>query len=98
MAVVMYCLGALQYFEDKNLEEIKKVGFEIAKLGRQGIDPANSEKKYYLESIPGKEFSGLQLLAYMYSAFQVIDPFLDTGLNFKKEYEMAREMKKGERR
>jgi hypothetical protein len=28
----------------------------------------------------------------MYSAFQVIDPFLDTGMSFKKEYEMAREM------
>ena len=95
MAVTMYCLSALQYFEDKDLEEIKKVGFEIAMLGRQGIDPAKTEKKYYLESIPGKEFAGLQLLAYMYTAFQVIDPFLDTGLNFKKEYEMAKEMKKG---
>jgi hypothetical protein len=94
MAVVMYCLSALQYFEDKDLSEIQKVGFEIAMLGRQGIDPANSEKKYHLDSIPGNEFTGLQLLAYMYAAFQVIDPFLDTGLNFKKEYETAKEMHK----
>ncbi|MEW6110244.1 MAG: tetratricopeptide repeat protein [Nitrospirota bacterium] len=94
-AVTMYCLSALQYFENKNLEEVKKVGFEIAMLGRQGIDPVNTEKKYHLESIPGKEFSGLQLLAYMYAAFQVIDPFLDTGLKFKKEYEAAKKMKKG---
>jgi hypothetical protein len=64
-------------------------------LGRQGIDPENSEKKYHIDSIPGKEFTGLQLLAYMYAAFQVIDPFLDTGMKFKKEYEMAKEMKKG---
>jgi hypothetical protein len=97
-AVTMYCLSALQYFESKNLDEIKKVGFEIAMLGRQGINPANSEKKYYLESMPGKEFSGLQLLVYMFSAFQVIDPFLDTGLNFKKEYEAAKEIhEKGNR-
>lgn len=95
MAVVMYCLSALQYFEDKDLSEIQKVGFEIAMLGRQGIDPSNNEKKYHLNSIPGKEFTGLQLLAYMYAAFQVIDPFLDTGMNFKKEYEMAKEMLKG---
>jgi tetratricopeptide (TPR) repeat protein len=95
MAVVMYCLSALQYFEDKDLSEIQKVGFEIAMLGRQGIDPSNNEKKYYLDSIPGKEFTGLQLLAYMYSAFQVIDPFLDTGMNFKKEYETAKEVHKG---
>ncbi|OGW32528.1 MAG: hypothetical protein A2X59_09260 [Nitrospirae bacterium GWC2_42_7] len=92
MAVTMYCLSALQYFADKNLEEIKKVGFEIAMLGRQGIDPAKTDKKYYLESIPGKEFTGLQLLAYMYAAFQVIDPFLDTGMNYKKEYEAAKGM------
>ncbi|OFY81970.1 MAG: hypothetical protein A2V46_14485 [Bacteroidetes bacterium RBG_19FT_COMBO_42_7] len=95
MAVVMYCLSALQYFEDKDLSEIQKVGFEIGLLGRQGIDPSNNEKKYHLNSIPGKEFTGLQLLAYMYAAFQVIDPFLDTGMNFKKEYETAKEMKKG---
>lgn len=92
MAVTMYCLSALKYFQDKDLEEIKKVGFEIGMLGRQGIDPAKTEKKYHLISIPGKEFTGLQLLAYMYSAFQVIDPFLDTGLEFKKEYEAAKGM------
>jgi len=92
MAITMYCLSALEYFKDKDLEEIKKVGFEIAMLGRQGIDPAKTEKKYNLESIPGKEFTGLQLLAYMYSAFQVIDPFLDTGMNYKKEYEAAKGM------
>ena len=92
MAVIMYCLSALQYFEDKNLSEIQKVGFEIAMLGRQGIDPSKTEKKYHLDSIPGKEFTGLQLLAYMYAAFQVIDPFLDIGMNFKKEYETAKEI------
>ena len=70
----------------------KKVGFEIAMLGRQGIDPAKTDNKYYLEGIPGKEFTGLQLLAYMYAAFQVIDPFLDTGMNYKKEYEAAKGM------
>ncbi len=32
---------------------------------------------------------------FLFNLFYVIDPFLDTGLNFKKEYEMAREMKKG---
>ncbi|MBI5633730.1 MAG: tetratricopeptide repeat protein [Nitrospirae bacterium] len=91
-AITMYCLSALQYFEDKELPEIQKVGFEIAMLGRQGIDPANHDKKYSLKSIPGKEFSGLQLLAYMYAAFQVIDPFLDTGLAFKKEYKEAKKL------
>jgi len=92
MAITMYCLSALQYFEDKKLSEIQKVGFEIAMIGRQGIDPSNHDKKYSLKGIPGKEFSGLQLLAYMFAAFQVIDPFLDTGLKFKKEYEDAKKL------
>ena len=91
-AVTMYCLSALQHFEGMELAEIQKVGFEIGLLGRQGIDPSNHDKKYTLKSIPGKEFTGLQLLAYMYSAFKVIDPFLDTGLEFKKEYEAAKKL------
>ena len=91
-AVTMYCLSALQHFEGMELAEIQKVGFEIGLLGQQGIDPSNHDKKYTLKSIPDKEFTGLQLLAYMYSAFQVIDPFLDTGLEFKKEYEAAKKL------
>lgn len=91
-AVTMYCLSALQLFAEMELLEIQKIGFEIGLLGRQGIDPSNHDKKYALKSVPGKEFTGLQLLAYMYSAFQVIDPFLDTGLNFKKEYEAAKNL------
>ena len=46
MAVVMYCLSALQLFEKKTKEEIKAIGFEIALLGTHGIDPKNSEKLY----------------------------------------------------
>jgi Tfp pilus assembly protein PilF len=93
-AVTMYCLSALQHFEGMELSEIQKVGFEIGLLGRQGIDSSNHDKKYTLKSIPDKEFTGLQLLVYMYAAFQVIDPFLDIGLNFKKEYDVAKSMHK----
>ena len=91
-AVTMYCLSALQHFEGMELAEIQKVGFEIGLLGQQGIDPSNHDKKYTLKSVPGKEFTGLQLLAYMYAAFQVIDPFLDTAMDFKKEYEAAKKL------
>ena len=94
MAVTMYCLGALQYFENKQLDEIQKVGFEIGIIGRQGIDHTNNEKQYSLKSIAGKKFTGLQLLAYMYVAFQYIDPHLDIGINFKDEYENAKSMHK----
>jgi len=90
--VTMYCLSALQHFEGMARSEIQRVGFEIGQLGRHGIDPSNHDKKYMLKSIQGKEFTGLQLLAYMYVAFQFIDPGLDTGLNFKHEFQSAKEI------
>jgi len=92
MSTTMYILDALKYFEDKSIEEIKKVGFEIGMLGRSGIDTDTPEQKYSLNSIPDKKFSGRHLLAYMYTAFQEFEPDLDTGLDFRKEYEQAVEL------
>lgn len=91
-AVIMYCLSALQYFEGMALPKIQQIGFEIGLLGTKGIDSRDHNKKYNLKSIPDKEFTGLQLLSYMYVAFQYIDPFLDTGLNFKQEFQAAKEI------
>lgn len=34
----------------------------------------------------------MQILSYMYVAFQFMDPALDTGLNFKKEFETAQRL------
>jgi hypothetical protein len=93
--VTMYCLGAIELFENMDREEIQRIGFEIGMLGTKGIDRSNSKKRYVLKSIPGKEFTGLQLLAYMYVAFQYIDPSLDTGLNFRQSFVTARRMHDG---
>src|SRR5699024_1156906 len=82
MAATMYIVDALQYFEDKSIDEIRKVGFEIGMLGRSGIDTDNPDKKYSLKSIPGKKFSGRHLLAYMYTAFKKFEPDMDTGIDF----------------
>jgi len=96
MAATMYIVDALQYFEDKSIDEIRKIGFEIGMLGRSGIDTDNSEKKYSLKSIPEKKFSGLHLLAYMYTAFKEFEPDLNTGIDFDEEYKQAKELyKKG---
>ena len=79
----------MPYFNGLPPEKIKEIGFEIGLQGQQGIDHANMEQRYYLKSIPDKEFTGLQILSYMYVAFHFIDPALDTGLNFMKEFEAA---------
>jgi hypothetical protein len=64
-AVTMYCLSAIELFENMDQAKIREIGFEIATLGTKGIDHSNSEEKYVLKSLPGKEFTGLQLLAYI---------------------------------
>jgi len=92
MAATMYIVDALQYFEDKSIDKIRKVGFEIGMLGRSGIDTDNPDKKYSLKSIPGKTFSGRHLLAYMYTAFKEFEPDMDTGIDFEQEYEQAKEL------
>jgi tetratricopeptide (TPR) repeat protein len=92
MAATMYIVDALQYFEDKSIDEIRKVGFEIGMLGRSGIDTDNPDKKFSLNTIPGKTFSGRHLLAYMYTAFKEFEPDMDTGIDFEEEYEKAKEL------
>jgi len=49
------------------------------------------DDKYTLKALPGK-FSGLHLLAIMYTAFRQIDPTMDTGADFSPEYQPALEM------
>lgn len=95
MAVAFYCLDALNYFATVPREQLQAVTFEIALLGRSGLDPNNRTSKYNLASLPGKTFSALQLLAWMYTGFQELEPGLDSGLDFAKELEMARAMAKG---
>lgn len=92
MAVTMYCLDALKVFAKKSKEEITKVAYEIALLGTAGIDPFNNEKKLHLANLPGKIFSGLQLLAYMYVSWQLIDPSQNMHLDFGNEYKAAKQM------
>jgi len=73
MAVVMYMVDAMRYFEGKPKEDAREAGFEIAHLGRSGINPENSER-YSLSSIPGRDFTGWKLLAYMYVSWSIFEP------------------------
>ncbi len=93
MDAVMYCLGALERFEKMTPEEVQRVGFEIALLGKSGLDVNNSAPNYRLRTLPG-EFSGLHLVSIMYVAFQQIAPGQDVGFNLAAEYEMALAMRR----
>ena len=86
---VMYCLSALQRFSKMSNAEIKKISFEIALKGRSGFDTNDPSPKYQLISLPGN-FSGLNLVCYMYVGFKIIAPGQDVGFDLSKEYEAAK--------
>jgi hypothetical protein len=92
---VMYCLAALQRFEEMSREEILPIISEIAVLGQSGLDYASPEPKYRLASLPEKAFSGLELMCLMYVGFKDIEPTLDIGFDLREPYEMALKMHNG---
>lgn len=86
--VIMYIKGALDTFAQLGDAKRREIAFEVAMLGTQGLDINDPSKEYELQSLPGK-FSGLHLLSIMYAAFRQLDPTLDAGVDFSKEYAAA---------
>lgn len=88
MMMSMYMLGAMEYFDTLQAQDVHRIAMEIALVGVNGIDP---KKKYSIKSIPDKEFGGYQFLAYYYVSWaRAIPHMLDKlGLPFNKAYESA---------
>ena len=89
MAVVMFMVDALEFFESKPKEEIKKIAFEIATQGTLGFKPDNNN--YRINSIKGKTFSGYHILAYYYVSWSLAIPEMvfQLQLPFDTEYKLA---------
>ncbi|GAG74318.1 unnamed protein product, partial [marine sediment metagenome] len=60
----------------------------LALKGQSGLDINNPDIKYTLNSLAG-EFTGLQLVSYMYVGFNKIAPDQDIGVDLSDEYNMA---------
>ncbi len=91
MDAVMYRLSALKKFDEIGQQKAMAVTTEIAMLGRGGLDINNPEKKYTLKSLDG-EFSGLQLVSYMYVGLKRMEPDRDFGMDLEKEYLAAQKL------
>ena len=89
-----YCLDALKRFDGKSRDEIFKITSEVGLLGTKGIDHTTPGKTYTLKSFSSETFTGMHLLCLMYVGFKIIEPGLDTGLDFKEAYELALEAHK----
>ncbi len=92
MAVVMYMVDALEYFQKLTIDQVKSIAHEIMYLGIHGINPNN--QGYKVSLIPEKSFSGYHLLAYYYVSWAISEPkqLELLKLPFKNEYEVARKM------
>ena len=89
MAVAMYMADAINYFSKTTNEVTKKIAFEIATIGTQGIDP--NKKNYSIPSIMDSKFSGYKILAYYYVSWAIGIPEMlnQLQLPFDKEYDLA---------
>jgi tetratricopeptide (TPR) repeat protein len=88
---IYYCISALERFAGKPDDLVRRVSFEVALLGRSGLDIHSADRKYRLNSLSG-DFTGLQLVCLMYVGFQLIDPSADIGMDLSREYEAARKL------
>lgn len=93
LAVAMYMIEALDFFEGKGKEEIKKIAFELATLGMAGIDP--NKEGYTIPSVRNKKMSGYQTLSFYYVSWALGIPEMLNQLQmpFDKEYKLATQFK-----
>lgn len=94
MAVAMFMVDALQFFEAMPQEEIKKIAVDIAMQGTLGYRP--DKEDYRIDSIKGKTFSGYHILAYYFVSWSLAIPEMVSQLNlpYEAEYKMALTMHK----
>ncbi|MCG9880530.1 MAG: hypothetical protein MH472_08025 [Bacteroidia bacterium] len=94
MAVAMFMVDALKFFEGKPVDLIKKIAFEIAMQGTQGYRP--DKENYKISSIEGKSFSGYHILAYYYVSWALAIPEMlyQLQLPYDEEYKLALTMHK----
>lgn len=89
MAVVMFMVEALQFFENMSPKKVKEIAFEIAMKGAQGFRPDGND--YRIALIPDKIFSGYHILAYYYISWALAIPEMLTQLQlpYDSEYQLA---------
>ena len=90
-AVSFFMVEALQYFKNIPSDKIKEIAMEIALQGAHGYHP---DKKYKLNKIPQKTFTGNQILAYYYVSWALALPDMlpQLQLPFDNEYQMAKKL------
>jgi len=91
MDAIMYMTSALEKLANMELNEIKKITYEIAMLGQKGFDINDPSISHTLDSMEG-DFSGLALVCYLFVGFKKIDPNSPPVADLAEEYKTAMDM------
>ena len=92
MAATMHMLSALHRYSGLAPDQIQAIALEIAVLGMHGINYIVGEQQYTLKTLPGEQFSGLELLCLQYVGFQLVRPEIDTKIPLDAAYRQAKAM------
>ena len=85
-AAIFYFLDTFKRFEAMTPEQVRNVAFEIALIGRNGLDYASPDEKYELRSLPDRKFSGLHLMCLMFAGFKRVAPEHDVGMDLNDSF------------
>jgi hypothetical protein len=85
-AAVFYFLDAFKRFDAMTPKQVRDVAFEIALLGRNGLDYAAPDEKYELRALPDRKFSGLHLMCLMFAGFKRVAPEHDVGMDLNNPF------------
>ena len=97
-AAVWHLLSALERYDKLPVEKVREIAFEIGIVGQRGLDYSDPEPKYTLRSLPGENFSGLQMMCLMFAGFKRIAPDVDPGMDLHEPFLTALQMFEAKRR
>jgi hypothetical protein len=93
MDAVMYLSSALETYRELDPAGQKQLLGEVAAVGQQGLALNNPDPKHHLQHYRGgSTVSGLQAACILYVGVQLLLPGQDAGIDFAREYEMAKGM------
>jgi tetratricopeptide (TPR) repeat protein len=88
--VFEYIVHALRMFEEMGADRRNRVVLEIAKVGAEGLNINSPERRHAVKGLPGN-YTALQLVAFLYTGMQQVNPSVSTGVDFSQEYQAALE-------
>ena len=90
---VMYLSSALEAYRELEPEGQKQLLAEAGAVGQKGLSINNPEQNHHLQHFRGgTTVSALQVVCILYVGVQLLLPGQDAGIDYAREYELAKGM------